>query len=341
MARKIQKIIDDSEGEKRESADELRKMVVDKIKAAGFSEDVEGPFIQGVENTQDDPSFFVSVNYTESEETEECAEKIEEVCEEIVEEVCEQVCWVIQVIIWVFQAFSFFGGGGGSCLPADAPMLTWSGLMPVAEVGLKIPVLTSGGFMNNYMDPHMDFHATTLMQYLKAASGHELYLSDQHYIKADGRYMFAMDVSIGMAVEVIQGNGTRYSSQIVEKQAVFKRGLFSPFNAAGDYAIGTHGLHGGIVVSVFSEFLFEGILPTEIIPSIYAKLFAPLSWIGDFCPGWLERFNQDMWQKSVAIAQPGKPVPAFDKLGLIEIVKSAYVTMWTGLAVCTAQTSDK
>lgn len=310
---KCSTVVDYLSGEERESAAELRQMLSDEIKRAGFPEDIEYGLIQEVESMPDVVEYMTTLNKMVSDVTETCKEKTHEVC--------DTVCWVIQVIVWIWQVVS--------CLPADAPMLTQSGLMPVAGVGLSTPVLTSGGLLANYMDPHMDFHAITLMQYLKSASGHELYLSSQHYIKANGRHMFAKDVSIGMEVEIMHVNGTSYSAQIIEKSVAFKRGLFSPFNAAGDYAIGTRGLHGGIVVSIFSEFLLEGMLPPEIIPSIYAKLFAPLALIGNYYPGWLQRFNKNMWQKSMVAAKPGKPAPAFDELGVVEIVQSAYATMWT------------
>lgn len=195
---------------------------------------------------------------------------------------CTEICTVVMVVIWTFIQ---------SCFPASAQVMTPTGLMAMSQISPGVSVLTPTGFKPIYFMGDADQRTNSYIV-LRTASGHQLTLSGDHFIYADGEYRFAKNVQLGHEVPISNATSS-FTSVVTSINISFKQGAYNPYVEGGQIIInGEVASYEGVVASCHSSVgLFEGIIPDRYLPSIYETLFKPILMIYHAKPKAIKAFH--------------------------------------------------
>merc|ERR1719161_3539925 len=132
---------------------------------------------------------------------------------------------------------------------------------------------------------------------LRTASGHELMLSGDHFIYAEGEYRFAKNVQRGHHVQIFHNSSTSVTSMVTSISISFEQGAYNPYVEGGEIIIKGKKAgspeYEGVVASCHSSVgLFEGIIPDRYLPSIYEIVFKPILMIHQAMPKAMQTFHE-------------------------------------------------
>lgn len=184
----------------------------------------------------------------------------------------------------------------GSCC-THAP----SGFLDMSQTKPGVHVWTPSGFKPIYFMGDADRRLNSYI-ILRTESGHELTLSGDHFVHADGEYRLAKNVQLGQIIPIF--NST--SSAVTSINFSFEEGAYNPYVEGGQLIIGGDvASYGGVVASCHSTVgLFEGIIPDKYLPYIYEALFKPILMVYKLNPKAINAFHDMYLDKGAVSAHP-------------------------------------
>lgn len=165
---------------------------------------------------------------------------------------------------------------GRACFPACATVHTATGgvvEMSRVQVG-ELVAVGAGRYERVVGFSHADDRAVSRFVRIVVDGGKKLDLTHGHILRADGRYMRAGEVRVGMAVWVAAG-GRVVERKVVRIEEVFGRGLYNLHTEGGDVVV------DGVVVSCYTD-----AVPRFVAHALLAPVRAAVAWAGVDLLGW-------------------------------------------------------
>lgn len=153
------------------------------------------------------------------------------------------------------------GDGDGVCFPASALVHIADGsrvAMKDLKAGDVVMHSESGESSSIFLFTHRTHKTVAVFRQLSTACGHNLKLTANHYVYANGRLTAAGVVRVGDIVRTVSGD-----CAVTDVRSVKDFGLFAPHSVHGDLVV------DGVVVSGYSR---------AVSPKVAHALLAPVRW---------------------------------------------------------------